>query len=197
MFVRTKRGADRLVKRLASNSVQAVAMHGDKSQGQRERALANFESGVVDTLVATDVAARGIDVAGITHVINYDIPATREDYVHRIGRTARAGASGVGVTLVTRDQTRELAGMVGGLGLHRELELGGWWPADSTRGRGGAKRQARPLPLVVAAGVCRRAFRRLLGPRRRRFTRLFGASRSALPAARARPTGSSSARRLS
>ena len=104
VFVRTKRGADRLVKRLASSSVRAVAMHGDKSQGQRERALANFEAGVVDTLVATDVAARGIDVAGITHVINYDIPATREDYVHRIGRTARAGASGVGVTLVAHDQ---------------------------------------------------------------------------------------------
>ena len=125
VFVRTKRGADRLVKRLASSSVQAVAMHGDKSQGQRERALANFEAGVVDTLVATDVAARGIDVAGITHVINYDIPATREDYVHRIGRTARAGASGVGVTLVAHDQARELAGMVGELGLHRELELAG------------------------------------------------------------------------
>jgi ATP-dependent RNA helicase RhlE len=137
VFVRTKRGADRLVKRLASSSVKAVAMHGDKSQGQRERALANFESGVVSTLVATDVAARGIDVAGITHVINYDIPATREDYVHRIGRTARAGASGVGLTLVTHDQTRELAGMVGGLGLHRELELGGL-KGDATRGRNGS-----------------------------------------------------------
>jgi len=125
VFVRTKRGADRLVKRLASSSVQAVAMHGDKSQGQRERALANFEAGVVDTLVATDVAARGIDVVGITHVINYDIPATRDDYVHRIGRTARAGASGVGVTLVAHDQARELAGMVGELGLDRELELAG------------------------------------------------------------------------
>jgi ATP-dependent RNA helicase RhlE len=137
VFVRTKRGADRLVKRLASSSVKAVAMHGDKSQGQRERALANFESGVVSTLVATDVAARGIDVAGITHVINYDIPATREDYVHRIGRTARAGASGVGLTLVTHDQTRELAGMVGGLGLHRELELGGL-KGDATRARNGS-----------------------------------------------------------
>ncbi len=125
VFVRTKRGADRLVKKLASSSVQAVAMHGDKSQGQRERALANFEAGVVDTLVATDVAARGIDVAGITHVINYDIPATREDYVHRIGRTARAGASGTGVTLVAHDQARELAGMVGELGLDRELQLAG------------------------------------------------------------------------
>ena len=136
VFVRTKRGADRLVKRLASNSVRAVAMHGDKSQGQRERALASFESGSVDTLVATDVAARGIDVAGITHVINYDMPGTREDYVHRIGRTARAGSSGVGVTLVTHDQARELSNMVGDLGLHRELELGGL-PSDATGQRGG------------------------------------------------------------
>ncbi|MFI4984489.1 MAG: DEAD/DEAH box helicase [Solirubrobacterales bacterium] len=159
VFVRTKRGADRLVKRLAASRVQAVAMHGDKSQGQRERALANFEAGVVDTLVATDVAARGIDVAGITHVINYDIPATREDYVHRIGRTARAGASGVGVTLVAHDQARELAGMVGSLGLHRELELGGLRGdataprADSGRrppsGRGRARRVS-PGPSGVS-----------------------------------------------
>ncbi len=141
VFVRTKRGADRLVKRLASSRVQAVAMHGDKSQGQRERALANFEAGVVDTLVATDVAARGIDVAGITHVINYDVPATREDYVHRIGRTARAGASGVGVTLVTPDQSRELAGMVGGLGLHSELALAGMSTGSP---QGGAVSRSRP-----------------------------------------------------
>jgi len=142
VFVRTKRGADRLVKRLASSSVRAVAMHGDKSQGQRERALANFEAGVVDTLVATDVAARGIDVAGITHVINYDIPATREDYVHRIGRTARAGASGVGVTLVAHDQARELAGMVRELGLDRELGLAGI--AVGERPRGGGHGPIRP-----------------------------------------------------
>jgi ATP-dependent RNA helicase RhlE len=134
VFVRTKRGADRLVKRLAASSVPAVAMHGDKSQAQREKALARFESGHVNTLVATDVAARGIDVSGITHVINYDMPATREDYVHRVGRTARAGASGVGVTFVLHDQAREFAGMVGDLGLQRELELGGF-PSDATRGR--------------------------------------------------------------
>jgi len=132
VFVRTKRGADRLVKRLAASSVHAVAMHGDKSQSQRERALARFEAGQVNTLVATDVAARGIDVCGITHVINYDMPATREDYVHRVGRTARAGASGVGVTFVLHEQTREFAGMVGELGLHSELELGGF-PSDATR----------------------------------------------------------------
>jgi superfamily II DNA/RNA helicase len=142
VFVRTKRGADRLVKRLAANKVSAVAMHGDKSQGQRERALANFEAGVVDTLVATDVAARGIDVAGITHVINYDIPATGDDYVHRVGRTARAGATGVGVTLVAHDQAREMAGMVGELGLHEELQLGGL-PSSGTRGPGAPRHAAR------------------------------------------------------
>jgi ATP-dependent RNA helicase RhlE len=142
VFVRTKRGADRLVKRLAASSVKAVAMHGDKSQGQRERALSSFQSGVVDTLVATDVAARGIDVAGITHVINYDMPGTREDYVHRIGRTARAGASGVGVTLVTHDQARELSGMVIGLGLHRELQIGGL-PSDVAGAHGAPPRQRK------------------------------------------------------
>ncbi len=146
VFVRTKRGADRLVKRLAAGNVQAVAMHGDKSQSQRERALARFESGVVDTLVATDVAARGIDVAGITHVINFDIPSTREDYVHRIGRTARAGASGTGVTFVVHEQARELVSMVSDLGLHRELELGGL-PSDTTGQRGGpAPQRARRTP---------------------------------------------------
>jgi ATP-dependent RNA helicase RhlE len=148
VFVRTKRGADRLVKKLTASKVRAVAMHGDKSQAQRERALASFESGKVDTLVATDVAARGIDVAGITHVINFDIPATREDYVHRVGRTARAGASGVGLTLVAQDQAHELVGMVGALGLHRELELGGFSsattrPAPGGRGAAGGGAQRR------------------------------------------------------
>ena len=89
--MRTKRGADRLVKRLGNEGVRAVAMHGNKSQNQRERALAEFGSGKVDTLVATDVAARGIDVTGISHVINFDAPDDRDSYVHRIGRTGRAG----------------------------------------------------------------------------------------------------------
>lgn len=108
VFVRTKRGADRLVKRLAREGVEAVAMHGDKSQGQRERALARFAAGKVDTLVATDVAARGIDVDRISHVINYDPPADREAYVHRIGRTARAGRSGVGITFVDAEQAADV-----------------------------------------------------------------------------------------
>ena len=100
VFVRTKRGADRLVKRLARAGVEALAMHGDKSQRQREQALARFQAGRVRTLVATDVAARGIDVDDITHVINFDPPADREGYVHRVGRTGRAGRSGVGTTFV-------------------------------------------------------------------------------------------------
>jgi ATP-dependent RNA helicase RhlE len=121
VFVRTKRGADRLVKKLAAQGVASVAMHGDKSQGQRERALAGFEDGRIDTLVATDVAARGIDVADITHVVNYDAPGGREDYVHRIGRTARAGASGVGVTFVMDEQARDVAKIARELGLGHPL----------------------------------------------------------------------------
>ncbi|MGH2949275.1 MAG: DEAD/DEAH box helicase [Solirubrobacteraceae bacterium] len=108
VFVRTKRGADRLVRRLAGEGVTAVAMHGDKSQGQRERALASFEAGRVDTLVATDVAARGIDVSGISHVINFDPPADRDGYVHRVGRTGRAGRTGIGITFVGAEQARDM-----------------------------------------------------------------------------------------
>jgi superfamily II DNA/RNA helicase len=108
VFVRTKRGADRLVKRLSREGVRAVAMHGDKSQSQRERALASFERGDVDTLVATDVAARGIDVSGISHVINYDPPADRDGYVHRVGRTGRAGRTGIGITFFGREHARDV-----------------------------------------------------------------------------------------
>ena len=121
VFVRTKRGADRLVKRLAAHGVKAVAMHGNKSQRQREQALARFESGAVDTLVATDVAARGIDVARISHVINFDPPADSETYVHRIGRTGRAGRKGIGITLLSADQHHDVAKLAGQLGLEHGL----------------------------------------------------------------------------
>jgi len=127
VFVRTKRGADRLVKRLTAEGVNAVAMHGDKSQSQREKALARFESGHVDTLVATDVAARGIDVAGISHVINFDAPPDRESYVHRVGRTGRAGAGGIGITFVGADERRDVVRFADELGL--EHKLGGRGPA--------------------------------------------------------------------
>jgi ATP-dependent RNA helicase RhlE len=138
VFVRTKRGADRLVKRLGRHDVEAVAMHGDKSQSQREKALARFESGRVKTLVATDVAARGIDVTGITHVINFDAPAERDDYVHRIGRTARAGASGVGITFVLDDQARDIAKLASELGLEHGLGV----EAPRPRQNGGGRTQS-------------------------------------------------------
>jgi ATP-dependent RNA helicase RhlE len=121
VFVRTKRGADRLVKRLRAHGVESVAMHGNKSQRQREQALARFESGAVDTLVATDVAARGIDVSGISHVINFDPPADGETYVHRIGRTGRAGAKGIGITLVAPAEHHDVTRLATGLGLEHGL----------------------------------------------------------------------------
>jgi superfamily II DNA/RNA helicase len=117
VFVRTKRGADRLVKRLRSRQVNAVAMHGDKSQSQRERALARFERGEVMTLVATDVAARGIDIPDVAHVINYDAPEDRDAYVHRVGRTGRAGRTGTGTSFVLADQAAEMRRITASLGL--------------------------------------------------------------------------------
>ena len=117
VFVRTKRGADRLVKRLRVHGIEAVALHGNKSQRQREQALARFKSRAVDTLVATDVAARGIDVKDISHVINFDPPADSETYVHRIGRTGRAGASGIGITLVGPAEQHDVSHLATTLGL--------------------------------------------------------------------------------
>ena len=155
VFVRTKRGADRLVKRLARHQVRAVAMHGNKSQGQRQRALAGFERGDHDTLVATDVASRGIDVDDITHVINFDAPEDRDAYVHRTGRTGRAGASGIAASFVLPDQHREMRKIATELGLHREFDSGpgfehaarqhsgnGGGSAKSFNGRGNRKRRS-------------------------------------------------------
>ena len=109
VFVRTRRGADRLVKKLAFHQIDAVGLHGDLSQGQRERALRRFESGQASTLVATDVAARGLDLVDITHVINFDPPAEHSGYVHRVGRTGRAGRGGVGITLVLPEQQADVS----------------------------------------------------------------------------------------
>ena len=104
VFTRTKHGADGLVKRLAKADIDAVAIHGNKSQSQREKALDTFKAGRVPILVATDIAARGIHVDGLTHVINYDLPDVPEQFVHRIGRTARAGNSGVAISFCSKDE---------------------------------------------------------------------------------------------
>ena len=108
VFARTKRGADRIVRGLSRGGVASQAIHGDKTQPQRERALAGFRNGKTHVLVATDIAARGIDVADITHVINHDLPNEPESYVHRIGRTARAGAGGVAISLCTGEERKHL-----------------------------------------------------------------------------------------
>lgn len=104
IFTRTKHGADRVVKLLAANDIAANAIHGNKSQPQRERALGLFRSGEVPILVATDIAARGIDVSGVSHVFNFELPNVPEQYVHRIGRTARAGADGIAISFCADDE---------------------------------------------------------------------------------------------
>ena len=104
VFTRTKHGADRVVRHLEESGLPAAAIHGNKSQGQRERALAAFKSGEARVLVATDIAARGIDVDGVKHVINFDLPNVPESYVHRIGRTARAGRDGMAISFCAPDE---------------------------------------------------------------------------------------------
>jgi len=140
VFVRTKRGADRLASKLKSRGLTVAAMHGDMTQQARERTLQRFSAGKVLVLVATDVAARGLDVHDIAHVVNYDPPADDHGYVHRVGRTARAGRTGTGVTLVTPDQQADVSRMAARLKLGEEFSAGGMAIAQprsvfSSRGR--------------------------------------------------------------
>src|SRR5204862_2959921 len=104
VFTRTKHGADKVARHLTKSGIPAEAIHGNKSQNQRERVLGAFRAGKLKTLVATDIAARGIDVTGISHVVNYDLPNIPESYVHRIGRTARAGAAGVATSFCDHEE---------------------------------------------------------------------------------------------
>ena len=144
VFVRTKRGADRLVQKLARHDVKAVAMHGDMTQGRRERALRAFETGRAPTLVATDVAARGLDVEAIGQVVNFDPPAEHTSYVHRVGRTGRAGRDGIGITLVLPEQQTDVSHVARRLGHTEQLESAGLKVAPprlvySSRTRGRSK----------------------------------------------------------
>jgi ATP-dependent RNA helicase RhlE len=125
VFVRTKRGADRLRLRLKSKGVPALAMHGDMGQAARRQALEKFVSGKIDVMIATDVAARGLDLEGITHVVNYDPPQDSKGYVHRVGRTARAGRPGTGVTLVAPSQLSDVSLIARRLKLDVEFEAAG------------------------------------------------------------------------
>jgi superfamily II DNA/RNA helicase len=149
VFVRTRRGADRLVRKLAQHEVRSVALHGDLSQGQRERALRRFESGDVTTLVATDVAARGLDLVDITHVVNFDPPAEHTGYVHRVGRTGRAGRSGVGITLVLPEQQEGVSSVARMAGHTEQFTAGGLKLAPPRRvysSRRGRSKWGQPTP---------------------------------------------------
>ena len=142
VFVRTKRGADRLARRLEQRGVKATAMHGDLNQSQRQRALERFESGKVTTLIATDVAARGLDLENVTHVINFDPPEDGKAYTHRVGRTGRAGRSGTGVTLVLPEQQADMSRVARLNGQHETFASTGMKTASprlvyTSRRRGG------------------------------------------------------------
>jgi ATP-dependent RNA helicase RhlE len=141
VFVRTKHGADKLVKKLARHDVAATAMHGNMSQNQRERSLSRFENGKVSTLVATDVAARGLDIDDITHVINFDPPHGDDDYVHRIGRTGRAGRSGTGVTFVLPEQQTDVGRLATRLGHGDQFAASGMRAAPKPRPAARRQRQ--------------------------------------------------------
>ncbi len=125
VFVRTKRGADRLVKRLVRHGVKADSLHGDMSQSSRRRALDRFESGKVSVLVATDVAARGLDIDDVEHVINFDPPEEDKGYLHRTGRTGRAGRNGIAITFVLPEQQADASRVAGRLGHREQFESAG------------------------------------------------------------------------
>jgi ATP-dependent RNA helicase RhlE len=145
VFTRTKHGANKVVQNLARANIPAEAIHGNKSQGARERALANFKRGATRVLVATDIAARGIDVEGISHVVNYDIPEVPETYVHRIGRTARAGASGIALSFCDAEERASLRDIER---LTRQaIPVVADHPYRSSIPVGTAPRPATPVPL--------------------------------------------------
>ncbi len=158
VFVRTKRGADRVAKRLRDSGAAAAAIHGDRSQAQRERTLMEFRAGKVQTLVATDVAARGIHVDDVARVIHYDLPADIKDYVHRSGRTARAGAEGTVISFVTPDNRALADTLQRGL---RQSEQGG-------RGVAYADNSGRATPDIRAEELRGRGVRRDAQGRHRR-----------------------------
>lgn len=160
VFSRTKHGANKIVDFLGKNDVLAAAIHGNKSQSARQLALENFKSGKVRVLVATDIAARGIDIDGITHVVNYDLPNETESYVHRIGRTARAGASGVAISFCDLDERtylRDIEKLIGkaiplikeqpfhSLNVENNVKIPGTSSSSNGGGRGNTRAKKGPV----------------------------------------------------
>jgi ATP-dependent RNA helicase RhlE len=152
VFARTKRGADRIAREMAQGGHAVAALHSNRSQGQRERALAGFRSGRYQILVATDIASRGLDVEGISHVINYDVPHQPEDYVHRAGRTARALKVGDAFTLMARDEEDLVAAIERFTGKAIPRVILPDFDYRRTQARGRARRPPRPRPDRAALG---------------------------------------------
>jgi ATP-dependent RNA helicase RhlE len=159
VFTRTKHGANKVAQKLERAHLGAVAIHGNKSQNARTRALASFKSGEVRVLVATDIASRGLDIDGLPHVVNFDLPHVADDYVHRIGRTGRAGASGEAVSLVCREETPQLRGIEKLLGVRLQPQVVDGFepdpsaraktPVSSVRNTVGRQRPGKPRPALT------------------------------------------------
>ncbi len=160
VFTRTKHGADKVVRVLAKVGIAAEAIHGNKSQNQRDRVLAAFREGTVRTLVATDIAARGIDVTGVSHVINFDLPNVPESYVHRIGRTARAGREGIAISFCDHEERAYLRS------IERLIKM--QIPSSDRRGSGAAFEVPEGTPLEVSPVEAREEVRGGRPPRRPR-----------------------------
>jgi ATP-dependent RNA helicase RhlE len=165
VFARTKHGANRIAEHLAKAGVSAAAIHGNKSQGARERALGGFKTGDVQVLVATDIAARGIDVDGVSHVVNYELPTVPETYVHRIGRTGRAGATGVAIAYCDHEERPLLAAIERFLG--KRLRVVGDAPAEPAQSPGIPHTPRQPPREEQPAGGYRAKPRRTSSFRRR------------------------------
>jgi len=177
VFTRTKHGANKLAQKLERAQVTVAAIHGNKSQGARTRALASFKRGEVCVLVATDIASRGLDIDGLPHVVNFELPHVAEDYVHRIGRTGRAGATGEAVSLVCVDEARLLRDIEKLLGRRLPArEFAGFEPDPN----------ARPQPIVQGKG--RGASRQRPNEMGRAASPRGGRPRRRKPAGRAQPT---------
>ena len=146
VFARTKRGTDRLSKKLSHEGVKCAVIHGDRSQNQRSQALSGFQKGYYRVLVATDIAARGIHVEGISHVINYDLPQVPEDFIHRVGRTGRAGAHGTASTFATRAERADIAKIERTVDTRLERRQ---VPSDVSR----EPKQTTPVIVIPSAGA--------------------------------------------
>ena len=152
VFSRTRHGADRIVRELSRAGVEASAIHGDKSQNARQNALNRFKSGACKVLVATDIAARGIDIAGLSHVFNYDLPNEPEAYVHRIGRTGRAGRTGKAISFCCIDEMKQLGQIQKLIGFRIREEKDHDWPMENFTPTDPKTRQPAPTRVTMKAG---------------------------------------------